>query len=248
MPKVNLVPREEQAREFRRQFYIIPVAGAILLVGFLGGSFFYYNGQLQNADDQLEQMKASNNSLQKQVAELNRYQDTKNKKQTQQNTVNGLYTQRVRWSRTLDDLTFIIPEDVWLKTIKGKVPGADVAQQKSGAAAGSTQPDFEVDGFTREMTSVATFMTRLGLIPSLTEVTLVSAEKEEINKQLVVHFIIKASLKQDAQTPQPAVAPTTGESGPSTSTTGTSTSPTTATGTTGTTGTSGTTRTTGTTR
>ena len=227
MPKVNLVPREEQAREFRRQFYIVPVAGAMLIVGFLGGSYYYYSNQLQNADEQLQQIKSSNDAMQKQVDELGRYADTKKKKDAQQNVVNSLYNQRVRWSRTLDDLAFIIPEDVWLTSIKATVPNVQTAQAKTGTASkATTQRDIQIDGYTREMPSVATFLVRLGLIASITDVTLDSAEKEKLGTETVTHFKISATLKQTGDTQQPAVAPTTGEGGasPMTPTTGTTTS------------------------
>lgn len=247
MPKINLVPAEEQQRELRRQLFIVPVAGAMVLAGVLGGSYYYYNSQLSNAENQLQDIKNSNASLQKQVNELKRYEEVKNKKQAQLNIVTGLYGQRVRWSRTLGDLAFVIPDDVWLVSIKARVPGLETAGASSSSASqGSTVRDVEIDGYTRGMPSVAIFLVRLGLIPSLTEVTLVSAEKEEVASQLVTHFKIAATLKQTGETQGPSVAPVTGEDGPSsvTPTTGTSTSPTNG----STTPTGTTARTTGTTR
>ncbi|MBI5870671.1 MAG: PilN domain-containing protein [Actinobacteria bacterium] len=247
MPKVNLVPAEERQRELRRQFYIVPVAGALVLAGVLGGTYYYYNNQVTNSEKQLQDIKSSNASLQKQVNELKRYEEVKNKKQTQLNIVTGLYGQRVRWSRTLGDLGFVIPDDVWLTSIKAKVPGVETAGSSSSSSSsqGETR-DIEIDGYTRSMPSVAIFLIRLGLIPSMTDVTLVSAEKEEVASQMITHFKIAATLKQTGETQGPSVAPVTGEDGPSsvTPTTGTSTTPTTG----STTPTGTTPRTTGTTR
>lgn len=246
MPRVNLVPREEQQREFRRQLYIIPVAGTMILAGILGGTYYYYGNQLENADRQLQDVQQSNNALQKQVAEMKRYDEIKNKKQSQLNIVTTLYGQRVRWSRTIDDLAFVIPEDVWLVAIKAKVPGIDTMSAAGASSNSSTgQSDIEIEGYTREMPSVATLLVRLGLIPSIMNVTLTSAEKEEVQGQTVTHFKITASLKQTGETQGPAVVPdTSGEASPVTPTTGTSTTPTTG----STTPTGTTSRTTGTTR
>lgn len=248
MPKVNLVPGEERQRELRRQLYIVPVAGALVLAGVLGGTYYYYNNQVTNSEKQLQDIKSSNASLQKQVNELKRYEEVKNKKQAQLNIVTGLYGQRVRWSRTLGDLAYVIPDDVWLTSIKAKVPGvvtAGSAASSTSAAAGDAR-DIEIDGYTRGMPSVAILLVRLGLIHSLTDVTLVSAEKEDLSGQIVTHFKIAATLKQTGETQGPSVAPVTGEEGPSsvTPTTGTSTTPTTG----STTPTGTTPRTTGTTR
>ena len=79
MPRVNLVPGEEKQRELRRRMYIVPVAGTIILAGILGGTYYYYSNRLDNADRQLQDIKQSNNALQKQVAEMKRYDEIKNK-------------------------------------------------------------------------------------------------------------------------------------------------------------------------
>lgn len=246
MPRVNLVPKEERQRNLQQQMYVLPVAGAIILVGILGGSYYYYSNKLDDADRQLQEVKQNNAGLQKQVAELKRYDEIKNKKQSQLNIVTTLYGQRVRWSRTIDDLAFVIPEDVWLVGIKAKVPGIDTMSATGSTAKSSTgESDIIIEGYTREMPSVATLMVRLGLIPSIMNVALTSAEKEDVQGQTVTHFKISASLKQTGGTQGTAVAPdTSGGASQVTPTTGTSTTPTTG----STTPTGTTPRTTGTTR
>jgi len=248
MPKVNLIPEEERAREYRRQFYIIPVGAAIAIVGALGLSYYYYNNQVDSADKQLQDMKAKNEGLQKQVAELDRYQEIKNKKQSQLSVITGLYGQRIRWSRTLDDLAFVIPDDVWLISIKAKAPGTTASQSAGGAGTSGAEADardVEIEGYTYEMPSVAVFIIRLGLISSLTDVTLTSAEKVDVSGKIITNFKIGATYKQTADNAKPSAAPTGGGgTSPVTPTTGTST---TATGSTTRTGTT-TSPTTGTTR
>lgn len=235
MPHVNLVPAEEQRRELRRQLFIIPVAGTLLLLGGLGGSYYYYNSQLSNAQQETESYKGLNAKQANDVAELKKYEDLKNQKQGRRDAVNALYEARFRWSRMLDDMSFVVPAELSLTKVKGMVPGADTGKT---AAAGSADAkrDLTFEGYARSMPDVAIFMVRLGLIQSLTEVTLQLAEVEEIQGQRPIHFIINATLKNVGETQQPAVAPTTGEAGPSQVTptgTGTSTSPTTGTGTSG---------------
>ncbi|MFA5809143.1 MAG: hypothetical protein WC935_02230 [Thermoleophilia bacterium] len=246
MPRVNLVPQEERQREFRRQMYIFPIAGAILLIAAMGGSYYYFNSELNNKQSELDSKKQLNAQLSKDVAELSKYDELKNQKQSRQNAVTSLYSQRFRWSRTMDDISFVMPADSWLIDIKGNVPSAVTATSSKSAAAGqkAQAQDLILEGYTYEMGTVATMMIRIGLIPSLKEVVLIKAEKEDMGGRLVIHFQIGANLNQAADTVKPAVAPVAGEQGPSdvTPTTGTSTSPTTGRTTTG-----STTRTTGTT-
>ena len=211
MPIVNLVPLEERQRAYRRQFYIIPIAGSIVLLGVLGGSYYYFNSRLTNAENDLNLYKQNNANMSRQLAELQQYEDLKNQKQDRLSSVTSVYQARFRWSRMLDDMSFVVPETISLTKITGKVPGTETTTQRAGAAA----QDLSFEGFTYTMPDVAIFMVRLALIPSLTDVTLNIAEIQEKGGQQPIHFIINASLKQAGENQRPAVAPTTGESGPS---------------------------------
>lgn len=229
MPRVNLVPTEEKRREFRRQMITLPVAGAAVAIVVLGGSYLYFDWRLRTTESELEQAKQNNASLSKQVAELQKYEDLKAQKQARLSAVTSVYQSRFRWSRMLDDLSFVIPESVSLTKVNGKVPGAVTTGTTGSRESG--QRDLEFEGFTRSMPEVAVFMVRLALIPSLADVTLKKAEVEKSGGP--VHFTINASLNTVGETQRPAVAPTTGERGPS-SVTPTGTTPTgTQTGTTG---------------
>lgn len=211
MPHVNLVPQSERRLAVRRQMLVFPAAGAAALVLLLGGSYLYYNNKLSNTNDDLNMYKQNNANLAKQVSELQKYEDLKNQKQARLSAVASAYQARFRWSRLLDDVSFVIPETISLEKMIGKVPGA--AGEKTATSSKATERDLEFDGRTRAMPEVATFMVRLSLIPSITDVTLKMAEVEESGGP--VHFVINATLNTVGETQRPAVAPTTGESGPS---------------------------------
>jgi Tfp pilus assembly protein PilN len=252
MPRVNLVPKDEQAREFRRQFLIIPVAGvALLFIGMIGG-YIYFDQQLQSSNEELQQYQDNNESQKRQVQELEEYEAIGREKQDKLAQVTLLDLQRMRWSRTLDDLAFVVPDDIWFVEIEGSVPWEISNVEADAAQDEDSEYDFTVEGYTRVMSSVAVFMIRMGLIPSLERVELITAEQEETEGQLAIKFKIGASLVPLTNVSQPAIAPSTGEDGPSdgtsttdtsttetsTTETGTGTTSTTSTGSTGTTGTS----------
>lgn len=231
MPRVNLIPREEKEKELRRKAYMLPLAGTALLALTLGGSYYYFNSKLSDAQKEAENYKQKNTSIAKQVAELQRYEEMKKQKQARLSALTSIYNQRVRWSRTMDDLAFIVPTDIWLTSIEASIPGAVTKskEKKSDEKDGAVK-DFVIEGYTWEMPTVAVFMVRLGLIPTLSDVTLISAEKEEVSGKIVTHFKIGATLKQSQETQKPTSAPSTGEQGPSgmtTTTPTTRTSPTT---------------------
>lgn len=219
MPKVNLVPKEEQAREFRRQIYIFPIAGAVLVIAAMGGTYYYYNSQVESSQQEYVSLQQNNASLSKPLQELQRYEDLQSQKQTKLNNVETVYNQRTRWSRIMDDISFVIPNDIWLTSLTASVGGTPVTACGGGAKpnAGCTQtsPDIVVEGYTNDkaMPSVATFMIRLGLLPTLQNVTLISADTEKLGTRLAIHFRIGANLKQGGQA-QATPAPTTGVTPP----------------------------------
>lgn len=242
MPRVNLVPKEEAAREYRRQFLIIPVASvAIIFIG-MAGSYIYYGQKLQSSKDELDQYKQNNENQKRDIAELDGYEAVGKEKQDKQVQVGTLELSRHKWSRTLDDIAFVVPDDIWFKDIQGQVPWLQVNLAESSAAAGGEDYNFIIEGRTGadSMPSVAIFMVRLGLIPSLENVELIFAEKILEDGREVIKFEIGASLKQNLAVTQPAIAPSTGEEAPSNGAmTGTGTSTTSTNGSTGT-GTTGT--------
>lgn len=234
MPRVNLVPIEQQHKELRRRYVFVPVAGTAILLIAMGFTYVYLDRQIAGTEDEYNDLVASNAKLAPQMKELEAYEAKQAEKQNRLNNVIELYSQRVRWSRILDDLSFVVPSEVWFDEVEGNVPNLVVGDTETRADQGGTQYDFIVRGYTRDMDFVAIMMVRMGLIPGLKDVMLISAEKEQTDAgTLAIRFEIGAMLNEVSEVQQPAVAPSTGEDGPSDTTTGT-------------TGTIGTTRTTGT--
>ncbi len=233
MPRVNLVPIEEQHKEFRRRFVIVPVAGAAILLIAMGATYVYLDRQVISTDKEYNDLVQNNAKLAPQVKELESYEEKQSEKQARLNSVVELYSQRVRWSRILDDLAFVVPSEVWFEEIEGKVPNLIAGGDKK-ADKDALDYDFVVRGNTNDMDYVAILMVRMGLIPGLRDIRLITSELEQTDAgRLAYRFEIGATLSDVGELQKPAVAPSTGEDGPSDTTTGT-----TGTGTTGTTGTS----------
>lgn len=233
MPRVNLVPIEEQHRELRRRFIVVPIASAAILLIGMGATYVFLDRQVVDADREYRNLVDSNAKLAPQIKELEGYEAKQSEKQTRLTSVVELYSQRVRWSRILDDLAFVVPSEVWFDEIEGTVPNLVIGDEKK-TDQGAADYDFIVRGYTRDMDFVAIMMVRMSLIPALRDVMLISAEKEQTNAgTLAIRFEIGAKLEDVGEVQQPAVAPSTGEDGPAETTTGTT--GTTTTGTTGTT-------------
>lgn len=110
----------------------------------------------------------------------------------------GVLGTRVAWEGVLRDLSRVLPADISLTRMAARVPIAPAVP----AAAGTTAPTpttpqaVEISGYTFDHPGVARLLTRLQVLPSLTNVQLQSASREKIGKKPVVKFTVLADLSQ----------------------------------------------------
>ncbi|MFM7615888.1 MAG: type IV pilus assembly protein PilM [Actinomycetes bacterium] len=166
------------------------VGGGLLLV--LGLLTLLANGQLSDARDARDEAQARNAALE---AEAAKYADA----QAQAATVEGLRTQAetvlatdVSWARMLQEIARTIPNDSWLTTFQGSVATAETSSTVApgtttiaGAPGVATTPaagtkigtaSFGATGL--DFTSVASWIQRIGEIPSFTNLWVPNATKD----------------------------------------------------------------------
>src|SRR5450759_3992203 len=91
-------------------------------------------------------------------------------------TAKGIYDSRVPWSTILQEVSLVIPENVRLQSLSGTVPVTMLpgsAVPPAPGAAATTDLTFTGMSYTHK--DVAEFMSRLGLIPQLSNVQLASS-------------------------------------------------------------------------
>jgi Tfp pilus assembly protein PilN len=94
--------------------------------------------------------------------------------QQRQSRVTALATvlgQRVAWDRLLREVSQVVPSDVFLLTMNAQSPTLQPAA--TGSTVGAPLPSgFVLTGCTYSQDSVARFLTRLSVVPDLTNMTL----------------------------------------------------------------------------
>jgi Tfp pilus assembly protein PilN len=106
-------------------------------------------------------------------------------------------SQRIAWDRILREFSLVLPSDVWISSLSMTAPAAGATTTASSAATG-----FTIQATTYSYDSVARMLSRMQLIPDLTNVTLSPANKSG----RLVQFGISASVKGAAAPPAPAPA------------------------------------------
>ena len=100
---------------------------------------------------------------------------------------------RVSWDRVFREFSLVLPDDVWLTTLTAKSPISPLTN--AAVSAGGAPSEFIIEGRTYSHDGVARLLSRLQVVPDLTNVQLQSSTLSVVAGQNVVEFSIAADIK-----------------------------------------------------
>jgi Tfp pilus assembly protein PilN len=226
MRAVNLLPPEEQPQSFggRPVPAIVGAALGVVVTGSLAVTFLGAAGNVRTARAQLanveQQLAATPAPPAPKVPANAQLAGEQNARLTALSTALG---GRVAWDRVLRDFSLVLPNDVWLSTLTMTAP--DPAAVASGAS------NFTMSGYTYSHDSVARLLSRLALLPELTNVSLATSTEAKLkNGPTTVQFSINATVPAPTGTAAPSTPAAATTPAPDTTTTDTTSTDTTASG------------------
>jgi Tfp pilus assembly protein PilN len=104
--------------------------------------------------------------------------------------IGGAMSTRIAWDRLLREFSLVVPSDVTISALTLSAPQSPVAATTSASGEG-----FSITGLAYSHDSVARLLSRLQLIPDLSDVTLSSSTAATTNASAQVTFIISATVK-----------------------------------------------------
>jgi Tfp pilus assembly protein PilN len=190
MRAVNLLPVDLQTRKSLRQEDPAVVVGSalgVVVMIALGASFMVAHGKA-NA----EQARLTTSRLE--LAQLSLHQRPKPKptkpsapitpivpppaitgqEASWLSAVSSTLSQRIAWDRVLREVSLVIPDDVTLTTMTMTAPAAAAAPVPGVVTASGPAQGFVIAGDAYSYDSVARLLSRLSLVPDLSDVTLTS--------------------------------------------------------------------------
>jgi Tfp pilus assembly protein PilN len=188
MRAVNLLPRDLQnAKSIRHEDPAVVIGSAlgVIVMIALGSAFFVAHGKASAQEAQLTQARLS-------LAQLSEQKRPKPKPVTPSAPITPIVpppsvtgqeaswlsavttnlSQRIAWDRVLREVSLVIPDDVTLTqlTMTAPTPASEAAAAAPGATTASQ--GFVIQGTAFSYDSVARLLSRLALVPDLSEVTL----------------------------------------------------------------------------
>jgi Tfp pilus assembly protein PilN len=204
MRAVNLLPRDEARRApDKKQTIAVGIATgtAVVVTGLLSLMFLSASSKVHSDQQELD-------SLRHQVALLPPAPMGPSPAETQLvdqqkqrlNVVATALDKRVAWDRVLREVSLVLPEDVWLTGLNAKSPVSAVATSSLPVAPGAPPTEFTMLGDTYSHAAVARFLSRLAVVPDLTNVQLQRSSMSKIGTQQVVQFTIAADIRAPGAT------------------------------------------------
>ena len=196
MRAVNLLPIDDRGGRRRPPAAPVALAGVgVLLASVLAAGFFSATGKVDEREQELA-------AVERQVAAAKR--TAKPSKPTPRpgrtaerdqrlTALNDALAKRLAWDRVLRDVSLVLPDDVWLSSLRADAPeAAEAGSEPATAAAGRT---LTFTGFTYSQESVARLLTRLGLSRELGNVRLQQSSVTEVGREEIFGFTVLAEVK-----------------------------------------------------
>ena len=178
MKRINLLPQEERAKASRERGLIWAILILVVVVLALGAVYFKYQRDVNAKQDELTTIQNETAVVQAKIAELSPYAVLQTHRTAMTQTAKAIEESSVPFSILLQELSLVIPENVRLQSLTATVPPAmlpGAAAAEPGAAPAPAATDVVFTGQTEKHRDVAEFLTRLGLIPQLKDITLTSS-------------------------------------------------------------------------
>jgi Tfp pilus assembly protein PilN len=197
MRAVNLLPREQSQRTIKKESLpvLIGACSGVLVAAVLGAMFMMGSGKVAAQQRELDDLNRLYQALPPAPAGPSPAQQQLAGEQSARVTaLSTAMTSRVAWDRVFREFSLVLPDDVWLTTLSAKSPVSPLTNTSTNSGAGPPS-QFTIHGRTYSHDGVARLLSRLQVVPDLTNVQLQSSTLTKVGDQDVVEFSIAADIK-----------------------------------------------------
>ena len=202
MRTVNLLPRDASQKQRITKENVPVVAGVcagVLIAAVLASQFLSQSGKVAAERQKLADLQAQLAALPAPPAGPTALQTKLASEQsTRLMALTAALQTRVAWDRVLREFSLVLPDDVWLKGLNLTAPTSPATAGAAVPTAGGTPTGLTIDGSTYSHDAVARLLSRLALVPDLTNVQLMNSAVATMGGRQIVNFSIAANIKPPA--------------------------------------------------
>ena len=194
MRQINLLPSDIAERRRARQITLLLGAAGLALIAVLALVFIIQAARLSGQRGDLEAQERTNDRLQRQVTQLQGFAQLQQTLRTKEQLLGQLTTNEVRWSLLLNNISLVIPSDVWLTNFSGSVQPAAATPTATAGPIGTIQ----VSGNTFTHLDVARWLSRLSGVDEFLFPYLSLSSKSTTDTEALVDFNSSVQLSEEA--------------------------------------------------
>lgn len=193
MRAVNLLPRDEPTRSFeaKRGIAFLGAGGAALVTVALATLMIGASGAANQERQALDLINAELAAVPTAEPGKTNPQETSAlvaEKSARITALSTVLAGRIAWDEILRQISQVLPEDVWLSTL---TTGGDATDP----AATASTPKLTLNGSTYSQDGVARFLSRISVLPALSNVQLQTSANSNSGTAKLVQFVIVADVK-----------------------------------------------------
>ena len=175
MIKINLLPKKPKRAIAKYDLYLC-ILVTLVNVAILGGFYFTNVTHISSYRNMIASTQKEKAALEPVFGEFMRLEKEKKEIETRIRGIGALKEGRALAARTLFDLTSVVRESLWLKTLK------------------KSQNTFELEGRSLENESISSFIESLSNIPYMTNVELKNIEDVSEEGIVIKKFVIQGNI------------------------------------------------------
>jgi Tfp pilus assembly protein PilN len=195
MRAVNLLPGDDAKRSKTNVPVLVGVAGTVVVCALLSFMFLSASSQVHDKQNELNAINAQIAVIPPPPPPDAAGAALASQQKARLTALSGALSKRVAWDRVLRNLSLVLPSDVWLSTLSASSPASPASAAVPIPAAGATPTGFLLSGYTYSQQGVARLLSRLEVLPDLTNVQLQNSSQSLIGTQNIVQFVIAASVR-----------------------------------------------------
>jgi Tfp pilus assembly protein PilN len=192
---VNLLPRDQGQRQIKKESLpvLVGACSGLLVAAVLGALFLMGSGKVAAQQRTLDDLNRRYQALPPAPAGPTAAQQALAGEQSARvSALSTALSSRTAWDRVFREFSLVLPDDVWLTTLTAKSP---ISPLTNASTTGAAPSQFMIQGRTYSHDGVARLLSRLQVVPDLTNVQLVSSSLSTVAGQDVVEFSIAADIK-----------------------------------------------------
>jgi Tfp pilus assembly protein PilN len=117
--------------------------------------------------------------------------------------LDGVLANDIAWDKTLREIARILPANVWLGALTVTSPTPADSATPTTAATPPSATGFTISGFALDAADVGVLITRLQLLPTLSNLSLTSTSSALVGTKTIVHFDLTAAFQPVHPAAQP---------------------------------------------